>query len=183
MSPMLQRVQRLGQVVQFVTPTGLWELLGQRVPRAADPVTGSARVWWQAIVFLVMAMVTVALALLIYVGTPSAPQTWVAAWLLVDIVGYHARGLSRPRRILPAMIHFAESIALFGILYEGSGCMRQPPPAVFEASLAVATTLLRPAAIRGCGILTTSQAALSVFFVLVVLTGVATVMTSGRRQP
>ena len=91
------------------------------------------------------------------------------------------RVCSHRRLFFQVFINFAESIVLFGVLYERQLCMREPPPAVYEASFRVATTLSPPDTIRGCAVLTSSQVGVSLFFLVVVISVVASVAYSRQE--
>ncbi len=187
------------RLTAWVTPTGLWGKIGRKfVPSTVHPVGHKLNPWWQDIMVLFIAVGTVVLAAVIYAGTPSTPLGFLACYLLFDMVAYHAgvlwfddlqpgrpwpqlRVLSHRRLFFQAFINFAESIVLFGVLYESQLCMREPPPAVYEASFRVATTLSPPDTIRGCAVLTSSQVGVSLFFLAVVISIVASVAYSRRE--
>ncbi len=189
----------LAKVSEWTTPMGLWRQLGRnRWLRRFTARDGWPKPWWQDVAVLLILLVTVGLAAITFLRTPSAGVAFLASFFLVDMVAYHARvlwfeglepGRSWDQRrelgerqlLFHTSFNFFESILLFGVLYERGGCLRQPPPEVYSASFTVATTLRAPETLSGCGGLVIAQVLLSLFFSAVIISHLASAASARHK--
>jgi hypothetical protein len=182
--------------ISDIGPTRLWLLLGRSkciAGKTLDKKSGKVKpVWQDAGVLLILALVIV----LTVLSAKSASLCWVfplVAWmLLADIVAYHARVLwlddlrtnrswqrlrvfSHRRILFQGFFNFAESILLFGILYRYYGHFDNQQVDIYRESFVIATTLSSPTLSKLCPRLVNMQVGISLFFLIVVISIVASV--------
>jgi hypothetical protein len=161
---------------------------------AVDQDSGKPKAWWQDAVFLVLLLAGTFIALLSCIsGAPSQLATWLAWYFIYDGFSRHVRVQwfddiepriqNRRRRVWShrrilfiAILSYAQSILLFGVIYLSRGL-----PTPFERSFGLATLLALPTGLTGADVI---QVMLSLFFLSVVIaTAAANAYNRGEIAP
>ena len=184
------------------TPSRIWFKLPKKIcflkRLAWNEKFQKATPWWHDIGVILLVVVTYLVIL-----SEWNNQYWLsvvaraaAGVLLVDILAYHVRVLwfddleirktiehrkvwSHRRILFQAIINFFQSLCLFAVVYHAYQ-PTAPFRTLLQASFTVATTLTRPASLNVPAILFDLQVAVSIFFLVVVVSVVASI---GYNRP
>lgn len=169
---------------------------------AFDEELKKAKPWWQDVSVLLIAVGIATLVCFTHTQpTVSFGVALIAWWLLADIVLYHTNALwfdelqqnktwrflrvySHRRVLFQALINYVESIFLFSLLYRYHLRLTDPVSDVYQASFDLSTSLSRPALLLRDSCIPNIQVGLSIFFLVVVISIVASVgYTRGELAP
>lgn len=165
---------------------------------AVHPDNERVKPWVQDLAVIMLAIMTV---VMVAVGARWPRLTsFLAWWLLADMLAHHSRVLwfddlqmDRPWRLLrvfshrrilfQGLVNFTQSVFLFGVLYRRWGCSTNLDGGLYRTSFSVAVTLSPSEGLTECGrSLVTAQMLLSLFFLVVMVSVVASVGYSRTEQ-
>lgn len=154
--------------------------------------SGKTLPWWQDLGVLILVLITLGLWWLADLLEYPRWLAWVSGYIIfIEFISYHARVLwfddlepkkrgdalkvfSHRRILAQAVVNYAQSILLFGVIYK---CTRPNTANPFQGSFDVATTLTRPTDWTDAVMphwLTNIQVAVAVFFLVAAINIVAT---------